>query len=225
MWWQLWELPWHSPLHEDYRSSHPAPHETSLSPRPSAFLKMCPSESLAFKEQPSHRCFPRDGMKRPCIPLNGMPQAHRSLALQPGRTCLQAAGEPMVSSCCQRTAKDLTNIRLSIPGMQTALEEVRLTGGHRMPAEPDKFAQHLAGAKEEPRKISTSIQGCKEHPLLLFSSPDVSVTGSALCKVLTSWFSLWEGVGDLWNVNEQMAMTFAMNASYHRGMRSVPAPS
>lgn len=94
-----------------------------------------------------------------------------------------------------------------------------------MPAEPDKFAQHLVGAKYKPRETRTSIQCGKEHPLLFFCSPDVSVTGSALCKVLTSWVSLGEGVEDPWNVNEQMAMTFAMDASYHRGMRSVPAPS
>lgn len=62
--------------------------------------------------------------------------------------------------------------------------------GHRMPAEPDELAQPLPGAKDEPREIRNSIRGGKEHPLLLFYSPDVSVTGSALCKVLTSWSSL-----------------------------------
>lgn len=139
---------------------------------------MCPSESLAFKRQPSHRCFPRDGVKRPCIPLNRMPQAHGSLALQPGRTCLQAAGEPMVSSCCQRTAKDLTNIRLSIPGTQTAPEEVRLTGGTECQQNLTSLLSIWLGPKRSPEKLVPAFRVAKS--ILYSSSPPQMYLSQAL---------------------------------------------
>lgn len=148
------------------------------------------SESVAFKGQQSHRCFPREGVRRPCVPLTECPR------YMDAWLCNQTEHVSRLESqwlqAVPEDSKGFDKHRSSIPGMQIAPEDVRLAERereYRAPAEPDKFAQQLARAKDEPRETRTSIQCGKEHPLL-FCSPDVSVMVSALCKVLTSWFSL-----------------------------------
>lgn len=136
------------------------------------------SESVAFKGQQSHRCFPREGVRRPCVPLTECPR------YMDAWLCNQTEHVSRLESqwlqAVPEDSKGFDKHRSSIPGMQIAPEDVRLAERERESTERQQNLTSLLsswpGPKMSPEKPEPAFNVAKN--ILYSSAPQMYLSWS-----------------------------------------------